>query len=247
MRDSAQRLPEVFTAIAQFGECRTPQEVGVVLAGALAGFGLRNYAIGGMPTPENRNPTRFMVHNWPEEWTRVYYERNFGAVDPVPRAAMTCAMPLTVGELRAGKAGFLPGPETADYFSTADAVVGGKGLIVPIAGPQGYHGIAVLGGLREDFSCEERAALHMLALYAHCRMLDLLGAGRAAQGPQLSQREVEVLRLARQGLADEAMAQSLGISTRTVRFHFENARRKLGSKTRAEALITAIGLHLLGS
>jgi DNA-binding CsgD family transcriptional regulator len=32
---------------------------------------------------------------------------------------------------------------------------------------------------------------------------------------------------------------------RTVRFHFENARRKLGTSTRAEALARAMNLHLI--
>lgn len=247
MKDSARQVPDVFASIARIGACRTPQEVGKVLVAALAAFGLRNYAIGGMPTPENPNPTRFMFHNWPPEWEKAYHERNFGQVDPVPRAAMTCAMPLTVGELRAGHAGFLPGPETRDYFAAAEAIVGGKGLIVPIAGPKGYHGIAVLGGPREDFTCEERAALHVLALYAHCRLLDLFGSEAQLDGPRLSAREVEVLRLARTGLSDEEMAARLSIAVRTVRFHFENARRKLAARTRAEALVTAVGLHLLGS
>lgn len=246
MDQRARQVPEVFAHIARFGTCRTPQEVGSVLVAALGGFGLRNYAIGGMPTPENPNPTRFMFHNWPAEWERAYHEQGFAQVDPVPRAAMTCAMPLTVGELRAGKAGFLPGPESQAYFATAEAIVGGKGLIVPIAGPKGYHGIAVLGGAREDFTCEERAALHVLAIYAHWRLLDLFGSEAQGEGPRLSVREVEVLRLARTGLSDEEMAARLGIAVRTVRFHFENARRKLGARTRAEALVTAVGLHLLG-
>lgn len=247
MKDGAAQVPDVFATIAQFRDCRTPQEVGAALVAALSGFGLRHYAIGGMPTPSDPNPTSFMFHNWPEDWSRLYFERNFAAIDPVPRAAMSCAMPLTIGELRAGKAGFLPAPEADAYFDLAEAVVGGKGLIVPIAGPRGYHGIAALVGTREDFTSAERAALHVLAIYAHCRLLDLFGVSEQSAGPQLSAREVEVLRLARQGLADEAMAQSIGISTRTVRFHFENARRKLGARTRAEALITAVGLHLLGS
>lgn len=245
MTDTARPVPDVFAAIARLGKCRTPQEVGGLLVAALAPFGLRHYAMGGMPTPEDPNPTRFMFHNWPQAWESAYHERNFGAVDPVPRAAMSCALPLTVGELRAGKAGFLPGPETKDYFAAAEAIVGGKGLIVPIAGPQGYHGIAVLGGGREDFSAEERAALHILALHAHWRLLDLFGAGDQGDGPQLSAREVDVLRLARAGLPDEAISAQLGIKVRTVRFHFENARHKLGARSRAEALVTAVGLHLL--
>ena len=247
MKDRSPRAPDVFATVAQFRECRTPQEVGALLVGALAAFGLRNYAIGGMPTPADPNPTSFMFHNWPDAWQQMYFERNFAAVDPVPRAAMASAMPLTIGELRAGKAGFVPGPEAEAYFAAAEALVGGKGLIVPIHGPHGYHGIAVLAGLSEEFSPEDRARLQVLALHAHGRMLDLFGGPRAADGPVLSPRETDVLRQSRAGLSDDEIALALGISTRTVRFHFGNVRRKLGVKTRAEALVTAVGRHLLGT
>jgi DNA-binding CsgD family transcriptional regulator len=247
MKDRNLTAPEVFVTIAQFPSCRTPAEVGTLLTAALAGFGLSFYVIGGMPTPTDPTPTSFTIHNWPEEWSRIYFERGYGAVDPVPRVVMTSFMPLTVGEMRAGKAGFVPGPETDQYFDDAARISGGKGLIVPIAGPHGYHGIVVFAGNTEDFTVEDRARLHILAVYAHCRMLDLFGRTQRPTGPQLSLREVDVLRQARAGAGDEAIAQHLGISARTVRFHFENARRKLGVKTRAEALVTAVGMHLLGS
>lgn len=238
---------DVFATIAAFGACRTPQEVGEHLLAALLPFGLHHYAIGGMPTPDNRNPTSFMFHNWPDAWQRMYFDRNFAAVDPVPRAAMVTAKPLTIGELRSGKAGFLPEPEADDYFAAAAALVGGKGLLVPIHGPHGYHGIAVLVGGSEDFSPQDRARLQLLALHAHGRMLDLFASASPATGPLLSPRETEVLRQCRAGLGDDEIARVLGISVRTVRFHFGNVRSKLGVKTRAEALVTAVGLHLLGA
>lgn len=237
-------IPDVFATIGQLRACRTPQEVGAAVVAALAGYGLRHYAIGGMPPPSDPNPTSFMFHNWPEEWTRMYFERAYAEVDPIPRVAMTCAVPMTVGEVRAGLAGFVPGPEAEAYFQEAERITGGKGLIVPIFGPHGHHGIVVFAGEAEAFAPADRGALHMLAIYAHNRMLELFGR---AEAPVLSAREVEVLRLARNGDGDEAIAQRLGISTRTVRFHFENARKKLQARTRAEALISAVGRHLLGA
>lgn len=238
---------DIVTTITRFQDCRTPAEVGSLLASVIVPFGLKCYAIGGMPTPSDPNPTSFMFHNWPDDWNRLYFEKEFASVDPVPRAAMTSAKPLTIGELRAGKAGFMPGPESDEYFATAERMTGGKGLIVPIFGPHGYHGIVVLVGEAEDFTPEQRVLLHMVAVYAHDRMLDLFGGLQNRDRPLLSAREVEVLRCARLGEGDEAIAQSLGISVRTVRFHFSNVRGKLRVKTRSEALVHAVGQHLLGS
>ncbi|MEO8242037.1 MAG: LuxR family transcriptional regulator [bacterium] len=246
MTDQPPHASDVFATVAQFRHCRTPQEVGSLLVATLAQFGLRNYAIGGMPTLGDLNPTRFLYHNWPKEWDKLYFERHYADVDPMPRAAMQSAMPLTIGEIRAGAAGFVPGPETADFFANGERLTGGKGLLVPISGPHGYHAIVVFVGDSEQFSPDDRARLHLLAIYAHDRLLTLFGWSQGATGPQLSHREVEVLRLSRAGMQDEAIARHLGISARTVRFHFENARHKLGAKTRAEALVTAVGMHLLG-
>jgi DNA-binding CsgD family transcriptional regulator len=246
MMESTPQGTEILAAIAAFAQCQTPAEVGAALVRALNAFGLNHYAIGGMPTEQDPNPTPFIFHNWPDAWNSLYMQRNYGAVDPVPRAAMTSAMPLTVGDLIAGKAGFLPGPESAEYFAMAEKMTGGRGLIVPISGPYGYHGIVALVGGREDFTLGERAQLHLLGIYAHDRLLTLFGKTTAA-AVQLSAREVEVMRLARTGAGDEAVSQQLGISVRTVRFHFENARKKLGVKTRAEAMVKAVGLHLLGA
>ncbi len=246
MSDKTVPVPDIFAVVAQFRHCRTPQDVGQLLMSALLPLGLRIYAIGGMPSLSDQNPTRFIHHNWPEEWVKLYFDNNYAEIDPVPRAVMSSAMPLTIGEVRAGAAGFVPGPETAEYFENAARLAGGKGLVVPIAGPHGYHGIVAFIGDTEDFSPEDRARLHLLGIYAHDRLLHLSRWTEGETGPQLSQREVEVLRWARAGLLDEAIAHHLGISARTVRFHFENARHKLGSKTRAEALVTAVGLQLLG-
>jgi DNA-binding NarL/FixJ family response regulator len=70
--------------------------------------------------------------------------------------------------------------------------------------------------------------------------------GRPTEGATaLSAREVAVLRAARDGHRDSVIAEHLGISVRTVRFHFENPRRKLGSSTRAEALARAMNIHLI--
>jgi len=54
--------------------------------------------------------------------------------------------------------------------------------------------------------------------------------GRPAPGAEsLSPRELDVLRLAADGLANDAIAASLGLSVRTVERHLSNAYGKLGT------------------
>jgi DNA-binding CsgD family transcriptional regulator len=56
----------------------------------------------------------------------------------------------------------------------------------------------------------------------------------------LSPREREVLGLVGEGLTTSRIADRLGIAAATVRTHVENARGKLGARSRAEAVTRAI-------
>jgi DNA-binding response OmpR family regulator len=62
---------------------------------------------------------------------------------------------------------------------------------------------------------------------------------------QLREREVETLTWAARGKTFEEIGTILSLSKRTVEFHLENARRKLGVATRTQALIKAATGHLI--
>lgn len=57
---------------------------------------------------------------------------------------------------------------------------------------------------------------------------------------QLTQRQVQVVQLAVQGLSDKEIARDLGLSYRTVRDHFTEARRRWGAATRIELIAKAV-------
>ena len=60
-------------------------------------------------------------------------------------------------------------------------------------------------------------------------------AERAA-GVLLTPRELDVLAAIGAGSSNKAIARDLGISLHTVKFHIESLFRKLGARTRAEAV-----------
>jgi DNA-binding response OmpR family regulator len=66
-----------------------------------------------------------------------------------------------------------------------------------------------------------------------------------ADSVDLADREVETLTWAARGKTFWEIGQILGLSKRTVEFHLENARRKLGVATRTQALIKAATGHLI--
>ena len=75
-------------------------------------------------------------------------------------------------------------------------------------------------------------------------------AGRrtpAADGKSLTPREVEVLQMLAGGLGNKAIAQRLGISTHTVKYHVGSIMTRLGAASRTEAVTIGVrqGLILL--
>lgn len=79
-------------------------------------------------------------------------------------------------------------------------------------------------------------------------VLELLGAplnAIAAGGEPLSGRELEVLLVMAEGLANRAIAQRLFVSESTVKTHVQRIMRKLDSKTRTQAVARARELMLL--
>jgi DNA-binding CsgD family transcriptional regulator len=70
-------------------------------------------------------------------------------------------------------------------------------------------------------------------------------AAKTAEGPTygLSEREIEVLSLAADGLTNKQIGEKLFLSPHTIARHLANARAKLGASNRAEA---AVRLHRAG-
>jgi DNA-binding CsgD family transcriptional regulator len=71
------------------------------------------------------------------------------------------------------------------------------------------------------------------------------GVPPSFQGAPLSARERDCLDLAARGQTTQDMARVLGISERTVQFHFDGIRSKLGAANRQEAVAKAISAGLI--
>jgi DNA-binding CsgD family transcriptional regulator len=70
----------------------------------------------------------------------------------------------------------------------------------------------------------------------------LAGVARTGLWPKaiaLNEREVEVLTWAARGKTSAEIAKILDLTKRTVDFHIDNARGKLGAATRTEAVLKA--------
>jgi DNA-binding NarL/FixJ family response regulator len=77
------------------------------------------------------------------------------------------------------------------------------------------------------------------------RLKAVARAGLLPKTILLNDREVEVLTWVARGKTSAEIAQILGLTKRTVDFHTDNARNKLGAATRTEAVIKAASGRLI--
>jgi len=92
------------------------------------------------------------------------------------------------------------------------------------------------------------AARHALVSPRSFAAADLAGAMRRKMtpaGPQLTQRESEVLSLLARGFSVSAIARSIFVSESTAKTHISKIYEKLGASNRADAIMKAVRSGLL--
>lgn len=77
------------------------------------------------------------------------------------------------------------------------------------------------------------------------RLARVARVGLWRQDIQLSRREIETLTWSARGKTSDEIAQIVGLTRRTVDFHIDSARTKLGVATRTEAVATAVAAGLI--
>lgn len=135
-----------------------------------------------------------------------------------------------VGDLRSlGCAVVVFSAHRSERHVRAAMEAGATGYLVKSAKPQELvQAIREAGQGGVPLSAE--AATHIVEALRHQRR-----PGR----PELTKREREVWRLLASGASNASIAQTLFISEHTVKFHVHNLLRKLGLKSRAEAIAAA--------
>lgn len=208
---------------------------------AIARVGMTAAAGGVVSGPKAASPQPFYFADWPPSWLAHYLTQKFLLTDPIPRWARNSGRPLTWSELFE----VLPARDPGRKVMAAAAHFGYReGMVVPMRAGDNSFGLVAFAGARDALTLIEQAFLATVARAAFeaAERIEQGGmTGRAA--PILSAREIECLVLLVRGHSDRQIAQLLGISEPTVRFHLGNARDKSGavSRTHLAALAVARG------
>lgn len=216
----------------------TIEAIDQIVAEAVVENGFSAYAGGMLTGPMAHSSQPFYFMNWPESWLKIYAERGFLRKDPAPRWTIISGAPASWTEIVAT----LP-PKDPGHEVFTEAIKHGyrEGLVVPVRTRNGALGVVSAGGDRDTLRPEEMAPLVALFTAALLRADALVGASRQPKASPLTLRERECASLMVQGLGDAQIAFALGISTETVRFHLDNARKRLGARTRAQLAALAAG------
>ena len=118
-------------------------------------------------------------------------------------------------------------------------------MAISLPGPDEQVIGVALNRARSDFSDQDRALLGVLRAPLTAALLRARRRQQAGQalsalacgGPaDLTDREIQILRLVAEGRTNNAIAHELQVSPRTVAKHLEHAYRKLGVSSRAAAV-----------
>ena len=187
---------------------------------------------------QNRK-VRFFFLDWPKEWIDIYESNRFAAHDFLPMEARRRVGAFWYSDV----ATRLKLTEIQKRVYAAGVAFGWKDVLaVPIHGPGSLQGLVTLATRQElSLSAADRAAVEMMArtVWEQCRTSEGFGMF-APDRAQLSPREIECLQWAAAGKSDADIATLVGIKPATAHFHVEQAKKRLGVKTRVEAVAVGV-------
>ncbi|MBI1212743.1 MAG: hypothetical protein GC190_14860 [Alphaproteobacteria bacterium] len=150
---------------------------------------------------------------------------------PFTQRARISERPFTISSMRRSL-----GPASDERWRSLlpESIVDSDGILVPVHDRGELAWIAAFAGKRANLSAAAQAVMSA-AVHAGYSLFKQLLEGQVKRSP-LTRRESECLHWVGEGKTDAEVGKILDISGRTVRFHINNAKRKLGVTSRIQAV-----------
>lgn len=226
MADTAQTVGEVFAKIAQ-----ASQAVGF----EFCAYGLR------LPTPIS-NPRTMMLSNYPQAWQARYASQGYLATDPTVAHGRHSQSPLVWSEEV-----FASTPDLWRESQSFGLRYGWAQSSLDAVGVGGMLSLArSSGALTKTELDSQEVKMRWLVNIAHLALSRLFVSDLVKESqPDLTTREIEVLKWTADGKSSCEIADLLSISENTVNFHIKNSVVKLRTANRTAAVVRAAMLGLL--
>lgn len=188
--------------------------------------------------PQRKVDNARLISTYPTLWTNHYLDRHYERLDPVIRRALQVTEPFEWGN------GIVPAKLSAaqhQLFEEAASFGIRYGFTIPIHDGQGAVAAVTFASDERSQSFRRsverhRHVLQLMALYFHANARRRLRGDRTIEGVFLSPREYECLEWSAAGKSAWEIGCILGIARRTVTFHLENAKAKLGVASLHQAI-----------
>jgi DNA-binding CsgD family transcriptional regulator len=197
-------------------------------------------AAGGAWAGVGRNrQNRFFFVSWSREWLEFYEKSQFSQHDPLLAESRRRMSAFWFSEVIAA----VKLTQKQKELLAAAAAYGYRDVFaVPIHGPGNMQGVVSLAAPEHiNLDAADRAVLEAMsrAVWERCRTSEGFGVSTPERA-HLSPRGIECLQWAAAGKSDADIATLVGISEATAHFHIEQAKKKLGVRTRVEAVAVAV-------
>lgn len=219
-------------------EARTAAEVGRCLFSALRSYGARAIYARSMRSALPGDEHIYSRIS-PAGWEELYSERRFAESNYLVREVRRRSEPFrwSDADLRTDRE-----RELARVLAELNIP---DGIGAPVHGPGGYLGVTSIAFERLDqIPPEEQTAIGIACTVLHHRMRTLTSS-ELIEPPRLTHRERDCLALIAQGNSDWEISEILGIAATTVLTHVQNARRKLGARSRAQAVAICVAMGVI--
>jgi LuxR family quorum-sensing system transcriptional regulator SolR len=215
---------------------------GLVLGARGLGFEHCGYLIG---VPVHGKSWQFvMMNNFSRSWQERYRRHGFCTIDPTIQYAKEAVLPLT------WSSDLFDTEPLSELSKEVKAVGFNHGWTQPLRDSRGRFGVLTLarsqGVITADELKDKLPMMQWLAHVAHSMLFRVLLAKHQNEFVvQLTEREIEFMRLAAEGKTAGDMSALMGVTERTANFHIGNAMVKLSATNKTHAVALAMRLGLL--
>lgn len=184
-----------------------------------------------------------IYEDFPDDWIRHYIDDDLERIDPILEYSRRAPSPFHWSDVEKR---MRLSAEQLNFLKELRASGLTDGLAIPIysaIGDMAYFGVGVKSG-KLDLKQEALAQIILACQLTHNRYVSLTNA-RPRTSARLSPREKEALSLVACGLSNIEISRKMGISTNTVDTLLRRSFAKLGTRSRLEAVLLAIGSGLI--
>lgn len=207
------------------------------LASAAAEFDLGQFAF--LTLPSSRSNKTKLISNYPGDWTSHYLNSRYERIDPVIAHAQRQDKPFRWGRrvdrMRTCR-------QNEQFFDEAAEFGIRCGFTVPV--PDRRGGVAAMTFAADEpnppflrVTEQYSQAFQLIGTCFHFHARRKLSSNRTIDGVELTPREYECLQWSARGKSAWEIGRILGVKRRTVAFHLDNVRQKLGVRTIKQAVV----------